>query len=122
MHQRGDDPCPLGFLVRVGGRSCHFGNTFQRRRRLKELRQAVVRFFQDWLALTYPLESTLIAGGSRPLIFAAYASVVDPGDKVIYPTPSWNNNHYTYLMRAEAVEIVVGPETNFLPTASTRSP
>src|SRR5438876_1613296 len=64
---------------------------------VKELRQAVVRFFEESFGLTYPIESTLIASGARPIIFAAYAAVVDPGDKVIYPTPSWNNNHYTYL-------------------------
>jgi aspartate aminotransferase len=83
----------------------------------RELRQAVVRFYDQALGLKYGIESTLIAGGSRPIIYAAYAAVVDPGDKVIYPTPSWNNNHYTYLMRGTPVEIVVGPETNFLPTA-----
>jgi aspartate aminotransferase len=89
---------------------------------VKELRQAVVRFFSDWLGLTYPLETTLIGCGARPLIFAAYASVVDPGDKVIYPTPSWNNNHYTYLVGGVPVEIEVGPETNFLPTAEQIRP
>jgi len=89
---------------------------------IKELRQAVVRFFKDSLGLSCPIESTLIAGGSRPIIFAAYASVVDPGDKVIYPTPSWNNNHYTYLAGGVPVEIVVGPETNFLPTAEQIRP
>src|SRR5437667_11175407 len=47
----------------------------------KEMRQAVVRFFHDALGLDYPLESTLIAGGARPIIYAAYAAVVDPGDK-----------------------------------------
>src|SRR5712692_8975846 len=89
---------------------------------VKELRQAVVRFFHDAFGLTYPIESTLIAGGSRPLIYAAYASVVDPGDKVVYPTPSWNNNHYTYLVGGVPVELVVGPETNFLPTADQLRP
>jgi len=89
---------------------------------VKELRQAVVRFFHDTFGLTYPIESTLIAGGSRPIIYAAYASVVDPGDKVIYPTPSWNNNHYTYLVGGVPVELVVGPETNFLPTAEQLRP
>src|SRR5436190_10129300 len=87
-----------------------------------ELRKAVIDLYREELHLEYPLESTLIAGGSRPIIFAAYAAVVDPGDKVIYPTPSWNNNHYTYLMRGEPVEIVVGPETNFLPTAEQLRP
>jgi aspartate aminotransferase len=88
----------------------------------KELRQAVIRFYDDVLGLKYPLESTLIAGGARPIIFAAYAAVVDPGDKVVYPIPSWNNNHYTYLMRGVPVEITVGPETNFLPTADLLRP
>jgi aspartate aminotransferase len=89
---------------------------------VKELRQAVVKFFNESFGLSYPIESTLIAGGARPIIFAAYASVVDPGDKVIYPTPSWNNNHYTYLAGGVPVEIMVGPETNFLPTAEQIRP
>jgi aspartate aminotransferase len=87
-----------------------------------ELRRAVVQFYEEQLGLPYPVESVLIAGGSRPIIFAAYAAVVDPGEKVVYPTPSWNNNHYTYLMRGQAAEIVVGPETNFLPTADLIRP
>ncbi|SRR5581483_4036660 len=87
-----------------------------------ELRKAVVKFYEEEMGLHYPLESTLIAGGSRPIIYAAYAACVDPGDKVVYPTPSWNNNHYTYLMRGQACEIVVGPEENFLPTAALLEP
>jgi aspartate aminotransferase len=89
---------------------------------VKELRQAVVRHYSAELGLDYPIEATLIAGGARPIIYAAYAAVVDPGDIVIYPTPSWNNNHYTYLMKAKPVELVVGPETNFLPTAAQLRP
>jgi aspartate aminotransferase len=88
----------------------------------KEARQAVVRFFRDGLGLDYGIESTLIAGGARPIIFAAYAAVVDPGDKVVFPIPSWNNNHYTYLTGAVPVEVTAGPETNFLPTAEMLRP
>ncbi len=87
-----------------------------------ELRKSVLELFRDELGLIYPLESTLIAGGSRPIIYAAYAAVVDPGDKVIYPTPSWNNNHYTYLTGGVPVELVVGAETNFMPTADMIRP
>jgi aspartate aminotransferase len=36
---------------------------------------------------------------------------VDEGDKVVYPTPSWNNNHYAYLTSANAVEVKTTPET-----------
>src|SRR3954454_15963716 len=88
----------------------------------KELRQAVIRYYDDVLGLKYPIESTLIAGGSRPIIYAAYAAVVDPGDKIVYPTPSWNNNHYTYLTGGVPVELVVGAETNFMPTAEMIRP
>jgi aspartate aminotransferase len=87
-----------------------------------ELRKTVVDFYRDELGLTYPLEATLIAGGSRPIIYAAYQAVVDRGDKVIYPTPSWNNNHYTYLSGGEPIELVVGAETNFMPTAEMIRP
>jgi aspartate aminotransferase len=87
-----------------------------------ELRRSVIDLFREELGLTYPLESTLIAGGSRPIIYAAYAAVVDPGDKVIYPTPSWNNNHYTYLTGGVPVELVVGADTNFMPTAEMIRP
>ncbi|HET7711005.1 MAG TPA: aminotransferase class I/II-fold pyridoxal phosphate-dependent enzyme, partial [Thermoanaerobaculia bacterium] len=87
-----------------------------------ELRRAIIEFYRNKLGLTYPLEATLIAGGARPIIYAAYLAVVDPGDKVVYPTPSWNNNHYTYLSRGDAAEIVTGPESNFLPTARQLEP
>src|SRR6185295_17029100 len=88
----------------------------------KEARKAVVDFYRRALGLDYPIEATLIAGGARPIIYAAYAAVVDPGDKVVYPIPSWNNNHYTYFMRGVPVEITVGPDTNFLPTADLLRP
>ncbi|HLJ75373.1 MAG TPA: aminotransferase class I/II-fold pyridoxal phosphate-dependent enzyme [Thermoanaerobaculia bacterium] len=89
---------------------------------VKELRQAVVQFYKEAFGLTYPLESTLIAGGARPIIFAIFAAIVDRGDKVVYAIPSWNNNHYTYLAGGVPVEIAVGPETNFLPTADLLRP
>jgi len=87
-----------------------------------ELRKAIVDLMREDFGLTYPLEATLVAGGARPIIYAAYASVVDRGDKVIYPTPSWNNNHYTYLTGGVPVELVVGPDTNFMPTAEMIRP
>jgi aspartate aminotransferase len=87
-----------------------------------ELRKSVVDFYREELGLTYPLEATLIAGGSRPIIYAAYAAVVDRGDKVIYPAPSWNNNHYTYLSGGVPVELIVGANTNFMPTADMIRP
>lgn len=82
-----------------------------------ELRQAVQRFYQRELGLKYPLDSVLIAGGARPVIYGTYRTLVDPGDTVIYPVPSWNNNHYVHMCGARGVQVVCGPETRFLPTS-----
>ncbi|MBF9255478.1 aminotransferase class I/II-fold pyridoxal phosphate-dependent enzyme [Pontibacter sp. 172403-2] len=86
------------------------------------LREAVAAFTQDKLGLSYPEEDILVAGGSRPLIYATYLAIVDPGDKVVFPTPSWNNNHYCHLSGATPVMVETGPENNFMPTAADVKP
>lgn len=86
------------------------------------LRKAVVAFTKERLGLDYPENDILVAGGSRPLIYATYMALVDPGDKVVYPTPSWNNNHYCHLSGAAPVEVKTRPENNFMPTATDVKP
>jgi aspartate aminotransferase len=81
-----------------------------------ELRQAVARFYERELGLRYPTECVLIAGGARPLLYGIYRTVLDPGDRVVYPTPSWNNNHYVHLSGAVGVPIACSREHAFLPT------
>jgi aspartate aminotransferase len=86
------------------------------------LREAVARFYARGLDLAYPVESVLITGGARPLLYGTYRTVLDPGDAVIYPVPSWNNNHYAYLCGARAVELPVRADENFFPTAEELRP
>jgi aspartate aminotransferase len=86
------------------------------------LREAVREFYRRTLSLEVPLESVLIAGGSRPLIFATYAALVDPGEVVLYPVPSWNNNHYCHLVGAKGIPLTTRPEDGFLPTAGLIEP
>jgi aspartate aminotransferase len=87
-----------------------------------QLRQAVAAFYERWLGLTYPLESILVTGGSRPGIYSTYAAVVDPGDTVIYPVPSWNNNHYVHMTGARGVPVLAGETSAFLPTRADLEP
>ncbi|MCU7613745.1 aminotransferase class I/II-fold pyridoxal phosphate-dependent enzyme [Chryseobacterium sp. GMJ5] len=89
---------------------------------LLSLRKSVSNDLKKRCNLEYDVNDILITAGSRPLIYAVYKVIVDAGDKVIYPTPSWNNNHYTYLTSAEAVEVKTTPENNFLPTAADLRP
>jgi len=86
------------------------------------LREAVREFWRDHLHLEVPLESIVIAGGSRPVIYAAYRALVEPGETVVYPVPSWNNNHYCHLVGAKGVPLETDPEHGFLPTAASLKP
>ncbi len=89
---------------------------------IERLRIATQHFIQRSLGLSYALNEFLIAGGGRPLIYATYITLLDPGDKVIYPVPSWNNNHYTHLSSCQRIEITTKPENNFMPTAEEIAP
>jgi len=83
---------------------------------IPELRKAVVEFYRRELQLDFPVESVVIAGGARPLIYGTYRTLVDAGDVVAFPVPSWNNNHYAYLTGARALPIEVKREHGFHPT------
>ena len=74
------------------------------------------------LGLDYNEREILVANGGRPLIYAAYRTIVNPGDKVIYPVPSWNNNHYVHFNLGEHVVIEATREGNFMPTAEQIRP
>ena len=69
------------------------------------LRETVVEVLKNRYALSYTTQDILVAGGSRPLIYATYLALVDPGDKVIYPAQSSNNNHYVHLSSAKPIAV-----------------
>ncbi|MBL7773664.1 MAG: aminotransferase class I/II-fold pyridoxal phosphate-dependent enzyme [Chitinophagaceae bacterium] len=89
---------------------------------IPELRAAVAHFIKSELGLDYSPNDYLISGGGRPLIYAAYRTICDQGEKIIYPVPSWNNNHYTHFVDGEHCCIEATPESNFLPTAEQLIP
>jgi len=86
------------------------------------LRETIVDVLKDRYDLDYKATEILVSGGSRPLIYATYLALIDPGDKVVYPAPSWNNNHYCHLSSANGVAVETTAETNFMPTAALLKP
>lgn len=86
------------------------------------LRETVSDILKDRYQLNYTTKDILVAGGSRPLIYATYLALIDPGDKVIYPAPSWNNNHYCHLSSANGIAVETTVENNFMPTAAQLKP
>jgi len=87
-----------------------------------ELRQAVRRFYARELDLAYPEGSVQIGSGARPLIYAAFACIISPGDTVLYQAPSWNTAYYADLNFADATMLVAEPKHGFMLTAADLAP
>ncbi|MFT3909779.1 MAG: pyridoxal phosphate-dependent aminotransferase [Ferruginibacter sp.] len=87
-----------------------------------DLRKAVADFIEKNEGISYTPLEILISCGGRPLIYSVFRSIVDKGDKVIYPVPSWNNNHYAHFTDAEHIMIEATKENNFMPTAAQIEP
>lgn len=89
---------------------------------IPELRAAVRRFYKRTLDLDYPEGTVQIGSGARPLIYAAFACLVDPGDKVVYQVPSWNTEYYVALNGGRGAALVAKREHNFMLTADDLAP
>lgn len=89
---------------------------------MAELRKSVSDFLKHRGGLDYRIDEILIAGGARPIIYSIFRALVDANDTVLFATPSWNNNHYTYLNGAKPVIIEARPEKNFMPAAADFKP
>jgi aspartate aminotransferase len=77
-----------------------------------ELRESVSHYLHTRQGLEYEADQILISGGARPLIYAAYQTILDPEDTVLFPVPSWNNNHYCHLTRAKQIMIEATAESS----------
>ncbi len=84
---------------------------------IEELRGSLSKYISNHQGLEYSPNEFLVAGGARPLIYAAYQAILDRDEKAIFPVPSWNNNHYTTLTHGAHAAVHVGADENFMPTA-----
>jgi aspartate aminotransferase len=88
---------------------------------IEPLRRAISEFYSRRQGIDYSVASVLVTSGARPAIYGAYRVLVNPGESVVYPVPSWNNNYYSQLLGARSKMVMCGAETNFLPTADMLS-
>jgi aspartate aminotransferase len=89
---------------------------------MPEFREGVAQTLNRICGLDYSAADIQIASGSRPLIYACYKTILDPGDKVVYPGPSWNNDYYTLLTDTKATIVETSPANDFMPTADELRP
>jgi aspartate aminotransferase len=86
------------------------------------LRKQVSAFLAEQHGIQVTANEVLISSGSRPIIYSIFLALVDKGDKVIYPLPSWNNNHYCHITGAHEIQVPTTAENNFLPKAADIAP
>jgi aspartate aminotransferase len=89
---------------------------------LPALRQAVVDFVAREHGITTGLQSVIITAGGRPAIYAVFRCLVDRGDTVVYPVPSWNNDYYAGMVGARTIPVRTRVEDGFQPTAADLAP
>jgi aspartate aminotransferase len=77
------------------------------------LRQSVSNHLKRTYDIDYTPNEILIGAGVRPLIYTMFKTIIDPMDVVVYPVPSWNNDHYTFLHEGRKRPIFTLPENNF---------
>ena len=87
-----------------------------------ELRQAIRDHYAERLGLDYPIEGIVVGSGARPVLFATYQCLINPGERVLTPAPGWNNDNFCQLVGAEAVVVPSSPEEGFMPSAEALRP
>jgi aspartate aminotransferase len=83
---------------------------------LPALRQAISDYVFRTAGVRYPVDAIVVCSGGRPVLFGAYTAIVNPGEKVIFSVPSWQNDSYSWIARAESIVIEATLETGFQPT------
>ena len=86
------------------------------------LRQAISDYVYRTAGVRYPLDAIVVCSGGRPVLYGAYRAIINPGDKVLYSVPSWQNDAYSLLTGGESIEIEATRETGFQPTLEQLAP
>ncbi|MEJ7760579.1 MAG: aminotransferase class I/II-fold pyridoxal phosphate-dependent enzyme [Gemmatimonadaceae bacterium] len=86
------------------------------------LRQAISDYVFRTAGVRYPLDAIVVCSGGRPVLYGVYRAVINPGDKVLYSVPSWQNEAYAWLTGGESLEVQGTAETGFQPTLAQLAP
>ena len=86
------------------------------------LRQAISDYVFRTAGVRYPVEAIVVCSGGRPVLYGAYRALINPGDKVLYSVPSWQNDAYSWLTSGASIEIQGTNENGFQPTLEQLAP
>jgi aspartate aminotransferase len=81
---------------------------------IPQLRKVIAEWYKKTYNIDYSPEQVIVSNGAKHSIHTALASVLDPGDEVIIPTPYWVSYSDLVLMTgAKPVLVPTPPESDF---------
>jgi aspartate/methionine/tyrosine aminotransferase len=112
-----DFPTPAP-IVRAAQAAIAAGKTFYTPTLgLPELRQAISDFYRDRFGVQVPASRIVVTNGASGALNLAFACLCDPGSEWLLTDPGYPcNRHFVRTFEGRAVNMPVGPETNFQPT------
>ena len=87
-----------------------------------ELRSALRTHYNEALGFDYPEDAFIVGSGARPILYAAYRCLLNEGETVLTPAPSWNNKNFCQLVGAKHTNVPTRAEDGFMPTADALRP
>lgn len=83
-----------------------------------ELRQAAAHKLERDNAVSYdPNSEILITHGGIHAYYTAIQSIINPGDDVLIPDPTWGTHaNMVVMLRGNVIRVPASPENGFLPT------
>jgi len=86
------------------------------------LRQAISDYVARTAGVRYPVDAIVVCSGGRPVLYGAYRAIINPGDKVLFSVPSWQNDSYSWLTGGESIVVESTLENGFQPTVDELRP
>ena len=84
---------------------------------LPELRQAIVDKTKRDSGLDITVDQVLVTNGGKQAVYQAFATILDPGDEVILPSPFWTTYPEAIkLAGGKSVEVFADETQNYLVT------
>ena len=82
------------------------------------VRQAVAYRLKEDFGVDYDYSSIIVSSGAKACLFAAFASLLDPGDEVVIPAPYWvSYTEQIKMVGGVPVPVFAGEDRHFKITA-----
>ena len=84
---------------------------------IPDLRDSLAQWMSQKYEIDVSSNGIIVGSGARPVLYASFRLLLEPGDGLAHGVPAWNNHYYVHLNDAVDIPIPGTPESRFLPTA-----